>query len=525
MSRILVKDRRVVVSGGRVLTGDAPCCCDGGGYPCSLFQTTPCWKIRFSGILPNLNHHDLTGNGLDGLVECGAIRRNNSPINILSTTGANRLLTRRTSGSPSTQSFEAQIRVQYPNNQTDVIETVVVSVLTGCGESLNAEYGGVLDDNQIYVTQLVYAMGGFPTPFDDQTPYQSEILFWFKADSTPGSVVLPSPLGVPISNFEGCRLFNSAVAQRKGGVEGFAVVTAEDIPLCDEPDQYAIARECGGSRTIPVDHTTNVNAHPNCYYEGDLFVLTGETTEDDPVAVSWTSDECGTEWPLAVECEGSTQITYDPAQRPQGALTLLVGQARYTPIAGVGTDDPTEGVWTNDPCPDPGGDAIYRVNRCNSTQPARWFDIVNGELVERTIGYRPGDGMAPGEGHVVVNAIEGAGCLHSVGAQPTTIELTDEPDLILTSRTGPCASRPARLVDTRPQCAPQDGGGFDDADNVNLNAQDDANIPQLGDLVEQAIRTITLNTLLPCASCERRKEVLNRYGERIGRAILRRLNW
>lgn len=511
MSRILVKDRRVVVSGGRVLTGDAPCCCDGGGDdPVCADRGGICWTFSSQGITQNTWREDDT-DGCPYLTIFGGTLVVASEINVLS--GVNTTFTDDDINGPNENLPVVFSYTQLIGSGIDVtVSSMSFRANIECGANLLFQWPD-LDPNALYVVSV-----GIGSSSGDVFFWQSSI-----QENRP-----PSPLGVPVPNLNECP--DDPRFSGPAGFGGTVTVTGVVSETCDPIPRNGIARKCGSTETVIFDFADNTQNKPGIEYQGDIYQATANTTSDDAVAVNFVDDLCPdsepVEWPLAVECEGSAQITYDPAQRPQGALTLIVGQARYTPIAGVGTDDPTDGVWTNDPCPDPGGDAIYRVNRCNSTQPARWYDIVNGELVERTIGYRPGDGMAPGEGHVVVNAIEGAGCLHSVGAQPTTVELTTEPDLILTSRRGPCASRPARLVDTRPQCQPQDGGGgFDDADNVNLNAQDDANIPQLGDLVEQAIRTITLNTLLPCASCERRKEVLNRYGERIGRAILRRLNW
>jgi hypothetical protein len=74
-----------------------------------------------------------------------------------------------------------------------------------------------------------------------------------------------------------------------------------------------------------------------------------------------------------------------------------------------------------------------------------------------------------------------------------------------------------------PQCV-----GFDVGDpqpEPDFDLQDDGTIPGLGDMVAEAIRTISLNTILPCGACERRKQVLNRFGERAGRAVIRLLRW
>jgi hypothetical protein len=65
---------------------------------------------------------------------------------------------------------------------------------------------------------------------------------------------------------------------------------------------------------------------------------------------------------------------------------------------------------------------------------------------------------------------------------------------------------------------PSDGG-------TDAGGPTDQSAFLLGDAVERAIKTITLNQLATCPACQRRKEVLNQFGLTVGRAVLRRLGW
>ncbi|GEM_PF-6305321 len=62
---------------------------------------------------------------------------------------------------------------------------------------------------------------------------------------------------------------------------------------CSPPTVYAVAARCGDPSTrISVDTATNPGGVSHCYQAGELYALTGDTTTDAPVAVTWTADEC-----------------------------------------------------------------------------------------------------------------------------------------------------------------------------------------------------------------------------------------
>lgn len=158
-----------------------------------------------------------------------------------------------------------------------------------------------------------------------------------------------------------------------------------------------------------------------CWYEGHLYIVTGELAEGEAAEVVWTLDQC---------------------------------------------PEP----------PDPTGD-VYRINICNSTTRAGGGVVEGGVLVPKVIGYRPGDGLAPGEGMVWANipvaTNSGNVCLRRVACQPTTQVVTDA-EIEYTSIAGNCRGQPVANADPRPGCSQVDGGGgVQPSDTLGINAPQD----------------------------------------------------
>ena len=208
--------------------------------------------------------------------------------------------------------------------------------------------------------------------------------------------------------------------------------------------------------------------------------------------VTWRDTPC---FPLAQLC-GIPSVTggYDPRGRPPNGQTIVDGAGfRWVPIEGTAPQLDITGTWEDTPCPGttmmaPASTGPQRITR-NATQQMRRTGLMSEAELE------------------------------DMGA---------DPEVVLTSRPGTCRGIPSVVVDPRGQCQPTDpGGGFQD-DNTN-RLSDSTDTPDseimLGNLVEKVIKTVTLNQLATCPACQRRKEVLNRYGSIVGRAILRRLNW
>jgi len=177
-------------------------------------------------------------------------------------------------------------------------------------------------------------------------------------------------------------------------------------------------------------------------------------------------EDCDEPMPsIAMACDADAEpqeITYD--------AQLLTGLGRT--IIDIETDQlyipttlPSDGeaiafVENPDGCPDPEPTGeIFRINRCNSTIQATGGEVVGDTVQPRTIGYRVGDGMNPGEGFVYYPGVAENACLFRIPGQPTTEVLEEEPDIVLTSQPGVCSSQPVARIDPRPQCQQQDGGG------------------------------------------------------------------
>jgi hypothetical protein len=556
MARVIVKNGAVAVSGGRVVTdaGGAPCCCDGfPGYPCSFLVPGSCWNIDISGVELNPNLHDLAaygasggGTNAPGLAECGAFfGSGSSPLNVVGVSGINKSFSARYSGGFASSFGEpGYVVFKRSTSSPPYVETdsddglALVQARLECGSFLNSiladnpHWGpDLFDPDKIYVSRIVVTFDGLGG-FADAGPLTP---FFFDAFNPR----FPRPVepGSPIPNDSECFDLSGGRRGRRGFVNGTAIVTpigTGSQPSCPTDPTFSLAARCGNElATIPVDVETRTGDFYNCYYQGELYRLTTETTEDEPLDVEWTADECPTqpdEWPVAIECGGSGAITFDPSDRPSDGVTIQVGSTIYVPTAEISEDPPTAGAWLPDPCPD--GNDIYQINFCRSSQAANQtfsFDPDTNGLQSQTVGYRPGNGLQPGEGHVFIQLPGAAGCLTQVAATPTEIPLSTEPEIVLTSRPGTCRGLPSVVVDPRSQCQQTDGGGggtIPDSPNLTaLSDSTDTGSMGLGDAVERAIKTITLNQLATCPACQRRKEVLNQFGLTVGRAVLRRLGW
>lgn len=242
------------------------------------------------------------------------------------------------------------------------------------------------------------------------------------------------------------------------------------------PDDAVVAvfRLCGSAcddkfiEAAP-PNTFTLGAHIE--HSGDLYRFTGlydfiETPDDDLIedgqyAVS--NEQCSGEetWPIAVSCDGSETLTFDPAERPLNTNSCLRGETRFTPTGGRSDLPPTPGlIWEEATCPP--DDNVYRLNFCRSTREAFSHRVTpQGQVIPLTIGYTPGEGMAPGQGFCLFNyRPPGEDCVFLVAGQPTDELLEEMPDIVVTSINGnSCRNIPTRIDDPRPGCNPQDAGG------------------------------------------------------------------
>lgn len=212
---------------------------------------------------------------------------------------------------------------------------------------------------------------------------------------------------------------------------------------------------------------------------------------------------------FALECgTGFNLITFDPASRPADGVTMMYQDVRYEPI-GVDSDQPPVNVvWSPDPCEG----VTYKIAvECGGSQ---------------TITYDPD--TRPQDG---VTLLAGG-----VRYQPTDDDSDTPPTPAMWSPdscpppdpTNPCADlvpNDPRCNDPAywdcPQCVGSDSGRPQPEPDFDL--QTDPQDPGLGDAVARAIEIVTAGKLKPCSACDRRRQILNRFGERVGRRVIRAL--
>jgi len=127
----------------------------------------------------------------------------------------------------------------------------------------------------------------------------------------------------------------------------FSIPTA-----CDNPPATYYARKCGGTQRITVDISQRPDSDNqiNVRYQGEVYVILNEQSDEQPVPVTWVSTECQ-EWPIAQLCGGDSRVTFDPDLRPPDGVTFLVFGLRFKPNGEYGENAPSPGTWTPDQCP------------------------------------------------------------------------------------------------------------------------------------------------------------------------------
>lgn len=181
---------------------------------------------------------------------------------------------------------------------------------------------------------------------------------------------------------------------------------------------------------------------------------------------------------------------------PEGATTCLYQSKRYRPSdQWVDDQTPVAVQWTSDPCeepPEPGQSKIAKMCLSPSIEIAYDSSL-------KPSGYR---GCVYGGREYVLTDTDTN--LQSVGVRFTRSACVAGHD---------DSGRPT-TKDGAPQFATEPP-----PDDLGLS------IMQWGSILKRAIRLLGLNNLVPanCAGCARREMILNEFGEKIGRAIIKRL--
>jgi len=315
------------------------------------------------------------------------------------------------------------------------------------------------------------------------------------------------------------------------------VGSLNDIPTDDalfERCKYPLIAQACNEDADPQQITYNAIDQPTWatgvrnIANDELYVFTGTPGDpDDIIPVAFEADTCeSSEYRVATKCDDETvEISVDMSDAPPDAATVIYQDVPYAITMRTTPSFPVSPVvFSPDACPD--GNGIYRINFCGSSGAANQtftFDPDTNGLRSQTVGYRPGNGLVPGEGHVFIQTpATASGCLTLFAATPTVIPLDTEPEVVLTSMPGTCQGIPSSVIDPRDRCQNIDAGGGGVTPN-SPNFTDDSNPAGLGDAVAKGIELLTLGTVKPCTKCEVRKQLLNEFGSRVARAAFKRL--
>lgn len=275
-----------------------------------------------------------------------------------------------------------------------------------------------------------------------------------------GDVIIRAGESVTVQNQLECGPIVGLGHMSDGG--GSCTVTARIVNFGDctaNNDSYTVAQRCSGGQEISVDLETNVDGKYAVRYQGELYALTSQQTNGQPVDVEWVNESCSNDPPvgenrIARACTNSSQtIVYDPDLAPANARTCLWAGRRYE-LTGEESDSEAQPV-------------LFSISPC----------LVLGTCSQVTGANDPR-----------CNLPEFAHC---------------------------------------PQCF--DGTQVDPpvGPNTSQAADDEPDIPffNAGSILKSAIRFATLNKLDDCPSCERRKKVMDHYGQKVGRWIIKRMKW
>ena len=328
MTHILVKNGRVVVQGGRVLTsaGGAPCCCDGGGGdpPCPGVLGF-CFRASAVGFTPSScdisitdGNNPTTADLVDLLIDGPLPTVNQSNASL----GFNGLV-----------SFVGQ------NGAYGTDTNFVFTYRLGCR-----------DNRPIIMEARIDVQGGGSPYYVNASGNPGGSVFLWRRTFNQGRFLDNGPITLN-NEYADANCSGSLVSQT-----GQLVVEAQFDTNCNQstPDLMLAAKCDDPAQTIVVDQSTS-NGFTGIRYQGENYRLVSRAS-GTPVTVDWVQDVCGgaPEWPVARLCDGTATITYDPDLRPQDGVTLLWGGDRYVPVSAVSSDPPVGASWSTQACPSSG---------------------------------------------------------------------------------------------------------------------------------------------------------------------------
>jgi hypothetical protein len=250
-----------------------------------------------------------------------------------------------------------------------------------------------------------------------------------------------------------------------GGSATITVLSAgDDCEPTSPTNVYAYT--CDGTQRITVDITTNTVGGWLAKIGETLFIPSGEESPEVPWVVEWVQEDCPPDTvelnKIATPCRGTDPpIVYDPKLAPSGAQTCLYQDRRYDLTSTTTTEDAV--------------DVEFSFRRCNGIVVPSCVDITG-----------PDDPRC-------FDCVTYAHCARCGCGQ-------DEPP----------DPRPRPTNERLP--GERDDGTYDGPRFFNW-----------GTLIAKAIKVLSANKVRHCSKCERRRILLDTFGEKVGRELARRL--
>jgi hypothetical protein len=330
MTHILVKDGRVVVQGGRVLTtaNGAPCCCDGGGGdpPCPGVLGF-CFRASAVGFTPSSCDIRISDGG--GSIEAELVDLLvDGPL-------------------PTAGIQSSALNLPFKG----LVSFVGQGGVYGTDTTFHFDYTLGCRDNRPIIREARIDVVGGGSSYDITTSSGTGgLVFLWRRTFNQGLFLDNGP--VTLDNDLGDQPCASGIVSQTGQL----IVEAQFDTNCNQntPDLMLAAKCDDPAQTIIVDQATS-NGFTGIRYQGESYRLVSRAS-GTPVAVDWVQDVCGgaPEWPVARLCDGTATITYDPDLRPQDGVTLLWGGDRYVPVSAVSSDPPVGATWSTQACPSSG---------------------------------------------------------------------------------------------------------------------------------------------------------------------------
>jgi len=133
----------------------------------------------------------------------------------------------------------------------------------------------------------------------------------------------------------------------------------EGPPICDA-NPFTTALRCDGSGSELVvdlrDAIDSVPSSPAIEISTDVYDLyqpTGNVTIGPADITLWVAEVCEEQgFAVYQNCaDAGDEIAVDETNKPPSSLTAMIGPNRYFPTGGTTTDTPVAVVWSDDPCP------------------------------------------------------------------------------------------------------------------------------------------------------------------------------